>query len=198
MRFTRISFLLYLLLSISAYCAENTTELQDIYVKCVKTGPTNNEIAQNAVLVTLGQNNDYLERLLTRNLEGQKKKRRIIRISRIYQGPRPRHIKKDLSRQRKQTQEEAIKILSQGNSIQDIQQYSEQVQPIVQWVLNSVLAEKLEDRLHLSNSDCWKYVNGVLAAVLPVAVGLLEYFLVNQFSQGGGTDIGGNFSSSFS
>lgn len=175
-----LAFVLLLPAHMSAM--EGSNEPSEIIVDSKKTGHSHAEIAQKAVRLAYGRNNDYLERVLVRKLDKKKRTKKIIPISRVYQGPRPYKLKQKLISHADKAQEESLKLLDSDNPIEKIGEFSEQVQPVFQWILNSVLVEKLEDRIHLRNTECWKYINGALAVVLPVAVGILEYFLVYRFS----------------
>jgi hypothetical protein len=53
-------------------------------------------------------------------------------------------------------------------------------QALSSWVLNTVLQEKLKDHEVGDNSKYWKYINGSLALILPLATGLIQYFLTGK------------------
>jgi len=59
---------------------------------------------------------------------------------------------------------------------------SDQNRTVTSWIINTLLQEKLKDRKGKENADFWKYVNGILAVLLPIATGLIEYYLTRFFN----------------
>jgi len=246
------------------------------------------EFAQHAVRSVLGKDNPYLQRLLERRLELKETNKKVIPLTKIIKPADRNEIKKTLSTEIVDTQQQAIEILKttittdgekqrrlsiyteqhqkelkqlkelleqeeikkqlelqkkQENNIQKTEKYQLKLQqelltveqqnekkqleiqeaiqklelqkqqemlklqelkdkpnnslpevvensPLLpdansqqalsSWVLNTVLQEKLKDREVGDNSKYWKYINGTLALILPLATGLLQYFLTGK------------------
>jgi len=143
-----------------------------------QTPPNATELAKKAVHAALGEDNDYLERLLTRRLEGKTTTPKIIPIHRIPQTSGRERLKAHLAAKTEKAQKDSLDLLSgqQGESSSS-QAHS---QTMSKWVLNAVLDEKLKDREVRENSDYWKYINGILVIVLPVITNLVQYYMTHH------------------
>lgn len=179
MKYEKYIIQLMFLMPLSASCMQAGEEGAVEVVEQVEL--SNSEIAKKAVQLVYGKDNDYLERMLTRKLEGKKKVNRNIPIRKVVRSSQRQQLKRDLSTECKRAQQQSVDTLTKDSADQALAPLPENSQPIVQWVMNSLLSEKLKDREHLINSDYWKYINGSLAVILPAAVGLVEYFLVHRF-----------------
>ncbi len=135
------------------------------------------ELAKKAIRITLGSPNDYLERMLARRLEGKEQRETIIPIHRIPESLERAQLREYLAAEAARAQQDSVALLRRTRRGAEAQDYTEQSQPITRWVLHAVLDEKLKDREGKENSDYWKYINGTLALVLPVATFLLQHFL---------------------
>lgn len=136
------------------------------------------ELAKKAVHATLGHGNDYLERMLTRRIEGKKTSPKIIPIHRIPEPSSREHLRAHLAAETEKAQKNSLDLLSAQTG--DATSGSEQNQTLTKWVLNAVLDEKLTDRTVRENSDYWKYINGALAIILPVITGLAQHYLAHN------------------
>jgi len=127
-------------------------------------------IVQRAIQTVLGSDNEYLQRLLTDRLEGKEKTYKRIQLSKLVNSDR-KELKTTLSNAVESSQKVAVDALTQGQSDN---------QAISSWVINTVLHEKLKDHETRESADYWKYINGILALVLPIATGVIEYFLTSK------------------
>lgn len=146
------------------------------------------ELAKKAVRLTLGEGNDYLERMLARRIDGKQATPKIIPIHRIPETTKRSVLRAYLAAKTQQEQQSAQKFLSSKQDTADQEgspENPEQNQPVTRWVLNAILDEKLKDREVRENSDYWKYINGTLAAVLPVATIIIQYFLTHHTCDSG-------------
>jgi len=135
------------------------------------------EIAKTAVRTTLGQPNEYLERMLTRRLKGEQESTKIIPIHRLPEPKSRGRLRQKLSTETQEAQQSSVAALS---SMVDLTESTTLNQLLSKWVLNAVLDEKLKDREVRENSDYWKYINGVLAAVLPLITFIVQYYLTSH------------------
>ena len=155
------------------------------------------ELAQYAIRHVLGKENDYLQRLLTARLHGHKKTAKIIPLSKVIKPANRDEVKQMLDGEVHETQKAAVEVLfekivtdlekkegvvsREEETSPDTTNGIEKEKAISSWVLNTVLQEKLKDREVRENSDYWKYINGALAFLLPLATGLIQHYLTNKF-----------------
>jgi hypothetical protein len=132
------------------------------------------DIAKTAVRTTLGQPNEYLERMLTRRLKGEQESPKIIPIHRLPESESRGRLRQQLSTETQEAQHSTVEALS---SMVDLTESTTLNQLLSKWVLNAVLDEKLKDREVRENSDYWKYINGTLAAILPIITFIVQYYL---------------------
>lgn len=142
--------------------------------------PSSIELAKKAVRVALGEGNDYLERMLARRIEGKKTTPKIIPVHRIPETSDRKSLRERLSQEAEQAKETSLHLLETADSAVK----SEPVQEVTKWVLKSVLDEKLQDRTVLENSNYWKYINGILVLIVPVATNLIQYYLHHNCDSG--------------
>jgi hypothetical protein len=135
------------------------------------------DIAKTAVRLTLGEPNPYLERMLTRRIKGEQNLPRIIPIHKLQESESRSMLRNKLFRETKSAQQNSIKALT--NAV-DLTESSTLHRILTTWVLNAVLDEKLKDREIRENSDCWKYVNGILATILPIITFLIQYYIASH------------------
>jgi hypothetical protein len=136
-------------------------------------GPDKTEMAKQAIQMVLGSNNDYLMRLLVDKLDGKERTFKRIPLSQLVHGKDRDELRQQLSAKTSEAQKAVVEkfTTNQGNTLQAVSS----------WLLNTVLTEKLKDREVRESSDYWKYVNGFLAVILPVGVGLLQHYLSIYF-----------------
>jgi hypothetical protein len=205
------------------------------------------EMARNAVQMTFGTENKYIENLIQERLEGKERYYARLPLSQIVHGIDRRGLKKQLNQDIIQSQQKAIDMLRnipktpvavskncevkidmapqpeqdhiveldetadakpprrhrrhKHREVADAPQSESEPDPpatdpkgsVATWILNTVLQEKLKDREARESSDYWKYINGGLAIILPIATGLIDHFLTKYFmattcsGSGGGT-----------
>jgi hypothetical protein len=135
------------------------------------------DIAKTAVRTTLGQPNEYLERMLTRRLKGEQTNPKIIPIHKLQEPESREQLRKKLSTETQAAQQSSVEALS---GAVDLTASTTLQQLLTHWVLNAVLEEKLKDREVRENSDYWKYINGALAAILPIITSIVQYYLTSN------------------
>ena len=141
------------------------------------------KLAKQAVRLTLGEGNDYLERMLARRIDGKQTNPKIIPIHRIPETTNRAILRTFLAAKAQQEQQAAHKFLSSRQDTaadEGSPENLEQNPSVTRWILNAVLDEKLKDREVRENSDYWKYINGTLALLLPIATSLIQYFLTHN------------------
>lgn len=149
-----------------------------------KETPRSKEIAKKAVRIALGSENEYLERMLQRRLDGEKSNPNIIPIHRIPEPKSREPLRAFLAAEAKKAQDASEELLKAHTSDAPFLDSSEKNQAVTKWVLNSVLDEKLQDRTIRENSDHWKRINLLLAVgatiVLPAITAVAQYLLTNH------------------
>lgn len=139
-------------------------------------------LAQRAVLATLGSNNPYLKNLLTNRLCGNEKKYKRVSLFTLF-NENIATTEHELSRAVTESQQSALEILNNASS-EDIKQTIETTtddnNPVTSWVVNTLIQERFKEYNLRKSSDYWKKFNAVAALVLPIGVCVLEYFLMKK------------------
>jgi len=140
--------------------------------------PASTDLAKKAVLVALGGNNDWLEQMLAKRIDGENATAKIIPIHRIHEPSERKLLRAYLKKETEKAQQDSVELLK-AHDPETAQFLSkpEDNQAVSKWVINALLDEKLKDRTVRDNSDYWKYINGFLLAVLAPTATLLTYFL---------------------
>ena len=128
--------------------------------------PNNHNLAKQAVHLVLGADNDYLENLLVRKMNGEKRKAPTLKE--VFQPKDRSDLKEELNRQSHFARESSMRALKDTTP---------NPTPVSSWVMNTLLQEKLIDREKQENDNKWKHINGILAVVLPIASGLINFLL---------------------
>ena len=145
-----------------------SSELEGVTI----SNPYHSEVlAKHIVETLLGEDNDYLERLLVKQLEGKRcgKETTLPPL-----GDKMKCLKEDLDNKVKEAHTAAVKQLS-AHDLKKLDK--DAVKTASALALNTVLEEKLQDRLRAENSEKWKWINGIVAAILPVVTTLITYFV---------------------
>ena len=132
----------------------------------IEEGPSSRDIAKQAVHQVLGTENEYLENLLVRKIDGERRK--PIKLKEVFQPKDRKPLKESLEQQSHFTSETSLRVM-RSTTPQD--------QSVSSWVMNTLLQEKLIDREKQENDNKWKHINGILAVVLPIASGLINFLL---------------------
>ena len=139
-------------------------------------------LAKEMVRTVLGEhNNEYLERLMIRQLKGERKieeKSSYLPSSKMEE---LEEIRKNLNVLIQNTQKCAIDRLSQ-TSLDCKKLDHETIKHTSALVLETVMCEKIKDRLEAINSDRWKKLMGVLTLILPIVSSLVT-FLLTKYSK---------------
>ena len=220
-------------------------------------------VAKMAVKVALGEDNDYLQRLLVSKLENTKKKYSNTNIIELLNPFKHNEIAKKLKSDVDATQKKALDVLCEKTNDLLLKSYAELINSTItlkslklhdarptetslptttsvashppthviidvgeaieqsenypttpdehgydtkqtidlsgnravsSWVINTLLYEKLNYRYVQLRAERWKYINGILAAVLPiiatVVAGVVGYYLPNPNQNNIIVDIG--------
>lgn len=144
------------------------------------------EIATRAVRLVLGEDNPYVCRLLVERLEGKEKNYRAMTIKKIISSRDYSDLKKSLSIAINTTQPIAVEVLREPNVFDPNGSPSldpAKSQIISNWILKSVLDEKLKCREVGESAQRWKYINGILMLVLPVITpiiaGVIQHYFID-------------------
>jgi hypothetical protein len=144
------------------------------------------EIAQRAVKLVLGEDNPYVCRLLIARLEGRKKNYKATSIREIISTPNYKDIKESLAMAINTTQQVAVDVLKEPNIFDEDGSPSlepAKSQVISNWILKSLLHEKIKYREVRVSAQRWKYINGILMLVLPVITpiiaGVIQHYYID-------------------
>lgn len=164
------------------------------------------DVAKVAVTLALGEENDYVQRLLVNKLEGREKKYKSTPITELLLKPDRTILKKNLIQAINITQKKVIDVLCKHSEESSISTDSDHVfipqidnaQPVIDmsnnqavssWIINTLLQEKINYRELQEKAEKWQNINGILALVLPlisaIITGLLEHYLSNGNNQSG-------------
>lgn len=153
-------------------------------------------IAKQAVKSVLGSDNDYLERLLAQQLEGSVKKYKSASLMEIIRSPDRSQVKNELAQSIEVARSTAIGALKEQLNMKESglartftpEDYMN-TQAISNWIMNTVLQEKLNYREVREKSDKWKTINGILATILPIVVpvitGFIQYYITRTLGGDG-------------
>ena len=153
-------------------------------------------IAKNTVLSTLGEENEYFERIILKQLENEhgdiiKILRQVDTISRNVNSDNTKskttntvlnsdNIIQKVPQNDIKIYDNDIKIVINGNN-DNYSNLTEQ-QIISRWIINSLLKDNIEKKNANMSLKHWKLVNGTLAATLPfisaIIVGVIEYYFI--------------------
>jgi len=151
------------------------------------------EIVRRAVISTLGEENEYMQKILMEQLENDDNRYIINVIDGVIDGaidvttdqdkilklPNNKPEDTPLEIMNNQIDNSQIKIVidEQHNNFSIGEQ-----QIISKWVISSLLKDNIRRNDENSSLKFWKLVNGTLATILPflsaVTVGIIEYFIV--------------------
>jgi len=147
----------------------------------ISSDSNSSEIAKKAVVSVLGQENEYVQRLLTNQIDNVEKKYSSVPLSEIIRNIDHSEVKKTLKESINNLQPTAIDVIktnlvSEKNSLS----LDNSIQSVSSWIINSLLHEKIKYREIREKSERWKYINGTLAIVLPIlsslTVGLIQNY----------------------
>lgn len=149
------------------------------------------EIARRAVRLVLGEDNPYVCRLLVARLEGRKKNYKATPIREIISTPNYKDIKESLAMAINTTQQIAVDVLKEPNVFDNDGSPSldpVKSQAISNWIIKSVLHEKIKYREVRVSAQRWKYINGILMLVLPVITpiitGVIQHYFIDPCNCG--------------
>ena len=141
-----------------------------IYIMDIEEGQNSHEIAREAVHLVLGTDNEYLENLLVRKIEG--KRRKSTTLKEVFQKKDRKPLKESLERKTNISRETSMRVLKKEPDAEEMENKT-----VSSWVMNTLLQEKLIDREKQENDNRWKHINGILAVVLPIVSGLVNFLL---------------------
>jgi hypothetical protein len=126
----------------------------------------------------LGKDNAYLEKLLIDKLDGVTHTKKRIPLSKLVGKVNRHQIRTVLEQDINESQKKVSRHLHKSHGCTDIDNLSPiAASDISTWVLNTVLHEKLKEREVRESADYWKYINGILALVLPIVTGVVQYYI---------------------
>lgn len=138
-------------------------------------------IAKKAVSLSYGDN-PYLTRILIKRLnEEDHRPHDPPFLCRLNCSSERNRLRNELATQTRETQEYALKVLSECNP--DTMSLSERNRVVILWLMNSLLEEKLKDREQLESANKWKVINGTAAIVVPILVVVLQYIIQRYMGQ---------------
>ena len=137
--------------------------------------PKSEIIARRAILAAIGQNNEYLERLLSRSMGHEVEK------------PKTKTDRKVLKKELEHKKTEAEKIVSTlASTPDDVESQLPARERIAacDWIITNVLQEKLKDRESSEKDKKIKYATVIGAVAVQVVVGLTQYYITHTLCDG--------------
>lgn len=133
-------------------------------------------ISNRAVGLVCGKN-DYLERVLKRNIErGDVKPYKPPLLCRCLCSKEREELRHQLANDVAQTQRAAIDVLIEQSH--EPMTLSERNRVVLLWLLNSLLEQKLIDRDNVENANTWKKINGSAAVLMPLVVFAVQFIVM--------------------
>lgn len=158
------------------------------------------KLVKKAINTVLGIENEYLERVLEDQLEGREKSYCRLLLSRCRRDREREQLKDRLSKLVTETQQIAVSTLLEDDLLDlatigkdkststttsaSTKSKHGDVTPISSWVLHTLMEEKLKERELRESADYWKYINGVVAIILPIITSVAEYFIIKALDPG--------------
>jgi len=155
-------------------------------------------LAKKAVKLVLGKENDYVEKLLTNQIEGNNKQYNFTPLTELIPPQDRSELKQELSKAIDDSKQKAVSVIEKlsetksdatssnnaqpsthhvivdiGGMIPNIDNTLETVdlsgsQSVSSWVVNTLLQEKLNYREVQEKAERWKNINAILATILPI------------------------------
>ena len=144
------------------------------------THPYDSErMAKHMIHTLLGHENEYLERLMFRQLNGMRDRDLHGLILPSTEIDKLKQINANLEMFMAHHQNTAVSRLS--TKCLDSEKLDEEtIKKSNALVMETVLAEKVHDRINAINENRWKRINAVLIPVLSIITSLVTYFITNS------------------